>query len=146
MQFPKLFSVISLLGLVSLLSALSGCERSPANPDLTSIAGVYTLRTIDSSALPVSITTGAGKSARVISGTLELQRNGGYLQVLHYSLGDGASAVHESGRYTTSQEQLRFDSNDRDPYVGSIAEERLVIDFDLADASPQSERLVFTRE
>lgn len=136
------FSPAPCLALILLTAA--ACDRVPTAAKRAS--GEYRLSAINGAALPVAFLSARGDSVSVIEGSLHLQPDGRYLQVLHYSAASGASAVSDAGAYRVAGAELEFRSSDYPGYAGRFAGEQLIVSVDLADADPGAELLTFVRQ
>jgi hypothetical protein len=128
---------------IALAPALSACEHIPT--EVKEVAGEYQLIAINGVPLPVAIITGNGP-AQIFEGRLRLQRDGAYLQVIHYSFDGSASAPQDVGRYEVRKGNLRFDSADYATYAGTVGDGTVTTTFLLPSAqAPQAATLTFSR-
>jgi len=96
---------------------LAACSSDSTGPN-GSVAGTYTLRTIDGQPLPYTFSGGL----RLMSDELTLMSDGTYEDVSRYS--DGTSFVDE-GDYTNYNGAVTFYSTSGDTYQGSISRDVL---------------------
>jgi len=96
---------------------LAACSSDSTGPN-GSVAGTYTLRTIDGQPLPYTFSGGL----RLMSDELTLMSDGTYEDVSRYS--DGTSFVDE-GDYTSYNGAVTFYSTSGDTYQGSVSRDVL---------------------
>ena len=96
---------------------LAACSSDSTGPN-GSVAGTYTLRTIDGQPLPYTFSGGL----RLMSDELTLMTDGTYEDVSRYS--DGTSFVDE-GDYTSYNGAVTFYSTSGDTYQGSVSRDVL---------------------
>ena len=96
---------------------LAACSSDSTGPN-GSVAGTYTLRTIDGQPLPYTFSGGL----RLMSDELTLMSDGSYEDVSRYS--DGTSFVDE-GDYTNYNGAVTFYSTSGDTYQGSVSRDVL---------------------
>ena len=96
---------------------LAACSSDSTGPN-GSVAGTYTLRTIDGQPLPYTFSGGL----RLTSDELTLMSDGTYEDVSRYS--DGTSFV-DDGDYTNYNGSITFYSSSGDIYQGSVSRDVL---------------------
>ena len=96
---------------------LAACSSDSTGPN-GSVAGTYTLRTIDGQPLPYTFSGGL----RLTSDELTLMSDGTYEDVSRYS--DGTSFV-DDGDYTNYNGSITFYSTSGDIYQGSVSRDVL---------------------
>ena len=96
---------------------LASCSADSTGPN-GSVAGTYTLRTIDGQPLPYTFSGGL----RLTSDELTLRTDGTYEDVSRYS--DGTSFV-DDGDYTNYNGAVTFYSSSGDTYQGSVSRDVL---------------------
>ncbi len=96
---------------------LAACSTDSTGPN-GSVAGTYTLRTIDGQPLPYTFSGGL----RLMSDELTLMSDGTYEDVSRYS--DGTSFVDE-GDYTSYNGAVTFYSTSGATYQGSVSRDVL---------------------
>lgn len=101
------------LAMFALASTLAACSLDSTGPN-GSVAGNYTLRTINGQSLPYTFSSGL----RLTSDELTLLSNGTYQDVSRYS--DGTSFV-DDGDYTSTNGAITFYSSTGDTYQGSVS-------------------------
>ena len=101
------------LAMFALASTLAACSMDSTGPD-GSVAGRYTLRTINGQSLPYTFSGGL----RLTSDELTLMSNGTYQDVSRYS--DGTSFV-DDGDYTSTNGAVTFYSSTGGTYQGSVS-------------------------
>jgi hypothetical protein len=101
------------LVMLALAGTLAACSTDSTGPN-GSVAGTYTLRTIDGQQLPYTFSSGL----RLTSDQIVLRTDGSYEDVSLYS--DGSSYVDE-GDYTSYNGAITFYSTTGDTYQGSVS-------------------------
>jgi hypothetical protein len=101
------------LVMLALAGTLAACSTDATGPN-GSVAGTYTLRTIDGQQLPYTFSSGL----RLTSDQIVLRTDGSYEDVSRYS--DGSSYVDE-GDYTSYNGAVTFYSTTGDTYQGSVS-------------------------
>ena len=96
---------------------LAACSTDSTGPN-GSVAGTYTLRTIDGQPLPYTFSGGL----RLTSDELTLRTDGTYEDVSRYS--DGTSYV-DDGDYTNYNGAVTFYSSSGETYQGSVSRDVL---------------------
>ena len=96
---------------------LAACSTDSTGPN-GSVAGTYTLRTIDGQPLPYTFSGGL----RLTSDELTLRTDGTYEDVSRYS--DGTSFV-DDGDYTNYNGAVTFYSSSGETYQGSVSRDVL---------------------
>jgi hypothetical protein len=105
------------LVMLALAGTLAACSTDSTGPN-GSVAGTYTLRTIDGQQLPYTFSSGL----RLTSDQIVLRTDGSYEDVSLYS--DGSSYVDE-GDYTSYNGALTFYSTSGATYQGSVSRDVL---------------------
>jgi hypothetical protein len=106
---------IAVLGLVVAIMACSNDSTSPSG----SVAGTYTLQTINGTALPYTFSSPNG-SVVLESDVLTLFSNGTYTDVPQYSPSQGSST--ENGTWSNNNGSITFDDQtDGIEYQGSVS-------------------------
>ena len=101
------------LAMFALATTLAACSVDSTGPN-GSVAGTYTLRTINGSTLPYTFSGGL----RLISDDLTLYGDGTYRDVSRYDTG---SDRVEQGNFTSYNGALTFESEFGDVYQGSVS-------------------------
>ena len=105
------------LAMFALASTMAACSFDSTGPS-GSVAGTYSLRTINGSPLPYTFSSGL----RLISDDLTLYRDGTYEDVSRYDTGDTRV---EQGYYTSYNGAVTFESEFGDVYQGSVSRDVL---------------------
>ena len=105
------------LVMLALAGTLAACSTDSTGPN-GSVAGTYTLRTIDGQQLPYTFSSGL----RLTSDQITLMTDGTYEDISRYS--DGSSFVDE-GDYTSYNGAVTFYSTTGQTYQGSISRDVL---------------------
>jgi hypothetical protein len=101
------------LAMFALAGTLAACSMDSTGPN-GSVAGSYTLRTINGQSLPYTFSGGL----RLTSDDLTLLSNGTYQDVSRYS--DGTSFV-DDGDYSNNNGAITFYSSTGQTYQGSVS-------------------------
>jgi len=101
------------LAMFALAGSLAACSMDSTRPN-GSVAGSYTLRTINGQSLPYTFSGGL----RLTSDDLTLLSNGTYQDVSRYS--DGTSFV-DDGDYSNNNGAITFYSSTGQTYQGSVS-------------------------
>jgi len=101
------------LVMFALAGTLAACSMDSTGPN-GSVAGSYTLRTINGQSLPYTFSGGL----RLTSDDLTLMSNGTYQDVSRYS--DGTSFV-DDGDYSNNNGAITFYSSTGQTYQGSVS-------------------------
>jgi hypothetical protein len=102
-------------GILALAISLAACTSSDATAPTVSIAGTYTLKSINGTPLPYSFTT----SLTLTSDVLTMSSNGSYSDVATYSNG---TTTTEIGTYSNNNGSITFnDQTDSVIYAGSLS-------------------------
>jgi hypothetical protein len=101
------------LAMFALAGTLAACSMDSTGPN-GSVAGTYTLRTINGQSLPYTFSGGL----RLTSDDLTLMSNGTYQDVSRYN--DGTSFV-DDGDYTSNNGAITFYSSTGETYQGSVS-------------------------
>jgi hypothetical protein len=101
------------LAMFALAGTLAACSMDSTGPN-GSVAGSYTLRTVNGQSLPYTFSGGL----RLTSDDLTLLSNGTYQDVSRYS--DGTSFV-DDGDYSNNNGAITFYSSTGQTYQGSVS-------------------------
>ena len=101
------------LAMFALASTMAACSLDSTGPN-GSVAGTYTLRTINGQQLPYTFSSGL----RLTSDQLTMYRDGTYEDVSRYS--DGSSFV-DDGDYDNYNGSITFYSRTGETYQGSVS-------------------------
>jgi uncharacterized lipoprotein NlpE involved in copper resistance len=112
------------MALATTLTA-AGCSDSTGPGD--SLAGTYSLRTVNNTQVPVTVISGGGYSLEVLSGSIALDAQGNYTGTVRYRETDvGQAPVQYDdtiyGYWTLSGNTLTLtDSQTGDQYFGTVS-------------------------
>jgi hypothetical protein len=101
------------LAMFALASTMAACSVDSTGPS-GSVAGSYSLRTINGSTLPYTLPSGL----RVMSDDLTLYQDGTYEDISRY---DSGTQRVEQGSYTSYNGAVTFESDYGDVYDGSVS-------------------------
>ena len=124
----------TILRLTALLTVLVAAACGDSSGPDNAITGTYTLRSINGEDLPVVIRDAPDDRVEVTSGSLTLNANGSYSDVINFLVSNGTSTfpdrATDSGTYTQSGNTVTFRSNSGDVYNMTLSGNTLTQSFD----------------
>jgi hypothetical protein len=97
---------------VALILAATACGDGPTDPSVESVVGIYSLVTINGTAVPLTLVTEPDYRLEVLSGFFDLRADGTFTLSLRFrETVDGTATTSdyaESGTYTLSGSVLTF--------------------------------------
>lgn len=113
------------LALILVFVAACGGSESPTTP--ATIAGTYTLRTVNGSPLPFLVSGGGATKSEIVDGTLTVNDGGGWAESGHLrntvngTVTTSASNFVGSGYYTLSGTAITLSGPGAGPFSGSVS-------------------------